>query len=130
MPYRDHLVLIVDDDQAVREALQFLLQLEGLKVHTHRRGAALLADPDLPRAGCIVVSDRMPDMDGFQLLNQLQTRNVQSPTILLLNYATVGLRARATTTGAWKVLEKPLLDNALIEAIRTILSGAVSPWSR
>jgi DNA-binding NtrC family response regulator len=75
------LVIIVDDDQAVRELLQFALRLEGLCVHAHSGGAALLADPDLNRA-------------------------------------------RAVAAGVRSVLEKPLLDNVLIDNIRAILSPA------
>jgi two-component system, LuxR family, response regulator FixJ len=123
MSDRQHLVLIADDDQAVRDALQFALKLEGLDVHTHSGGAKLLADPDLMRAGCVIVDDRMPLMDGFQLLSHLLARNIHLPSILLTDHATVGLYARATTAGVRKVLEKPLLDNALIESIRTILNG-------
>jgi two-component system response regulator FixJ len=120
---RQHLVLIADDDRAVRDALQFALKLEGLDVHAHSGGAKLLADPDLPRAGCVIVDDRMPLMDGFQLLSHLLVRNIHLPSILLTDHATAGLYARAATAGVRKVLEKPLLDNALIESIRTILSG-------
>jgi two-component system, LuxR family, response regulator FixJ len=123
MSDRQHLVLIADDDQAVRDALQFALKLEGLDVHAHSGGATLLADPDLPRAGCVIVDDRMPHMDGFQLLSHLRAQNVLLPAILLTDHATAGLHARAASAGVREVLEKPLLDNALIESIWTILSS-------
>lgn len=115
------LVLIVDDDQAVRDALQFALRLEGLRVHVHSGGAALLADPDLSQAGCVILGDRMKRMDGFALLGNLRARNLSLPTIMLTSHATPSVRARADAAGVRTVLEKPLLDNALVDNIRTIL---------
>jgi two-component system response regulator FixJ len=121
MADRRKLVLIVDDDQAVRDALQFALRLEGLCVHAHSGGAALLADPDLNQAGCVILDHRMPQMDGFALLRNLQVQNPDLPAIMLTSHATPRVRARADAAGVRQVLEKPLLDNALIDNIRTIL---------
>jgi FixJ family two-component response regulator len=115
------LVFIVDDDQAVRDALQFALRLEGLCVHVHSGGGSLLADPDLDLAGCVILDHRMPRIDGFALLCKLKARNISSPAIMLTSHATPGLRARAEAVGVWKLLEKPLLDNTLTENIRAIL---------
>jgi FixJ family two-component response regulator len=117
------LVLIVDDDQAVRDALQFALRLEGLCVHIHSGGAALLADPDLARAGCVVLGDRMKQMDGFTLLSTLKDRDIVLPAIMLTGHATPKMRARADAYGVRMVLEKPLLDNALVENINSILAA-------
>jgi two-component system response regulator FixJ len=118
-----NLVLIVDDDQAVRDALQFALRLEGLCVHAHSGGAALLDDPDLNRAGCVILGDRMRPMDGFALLKSLQARDPGLPAIMLTSHATPRIRARAEAAGVRKVLEKPLLDNTLVDDIRTILGA-------
>jgi FixJ family two-component response regulator len=114
-------VLIVDDDPAIRDALRFALSLEGFDVHAYRSGAELLADHDLPRAGCVVVDDRMPCMDGFELLGHLQARASPLPTILLTSHATDRLYARAAAAGVSVVLEKPFLDAALATSILTIL---------
>jgi len=121
MANRRDLVLIVDDDQAVRDALQFALRLEGLRVHVHSGGAALLADPDLQQAGCIILGDHLARMDGFALLKTLQARDLDAPAIMLTSHATPSVRARAQAAGVRKVLEKPLLDNSLLDDIRTIL---------
>jgi two-component system, LuxR family, response regulator FixJ len=116
------LVIIVDDDQAVRDALQFALRLEGLSVHVHAGPAALLADPGLSRADCVVLDHRMPQLDGFALLSTVQERNPNLPAILLTSHATPRVRARANAAGARMVLEKPLLENVLIDNIRSILN--------
>jgi two-component system response regulator FixJ len=118
-----NLVIIVDDDQAVREALQFALRLEGLRVHVHSGGAALLADPDLNGAGCVILDHRMPQMDGFALLNALRAHNPDLPTILLTSRVTPQVRARAQAAGVRSVLEKPLLGNVLVDRIRAVLGA-------
>ena len=118
---RKSLVFLVDDDQAVREALQFALELEGLCVRVHNRGDGLLADPDLERAGCVVVDDRNRGMDGFVLLQQLKDRNVTIPSILLSSHVTDRIRDKARAIGVSLVLEKPLMDNALQDTIRAII---------
>jgi FixJ family two-component response regulator len=121
MAYRRKLVFIVNDDRAVRDALQFSLRLEGLCVHAHSESKSLLADPDLNQAGCIVVDHRMPHLDGFALLGSLKARNISLPAIMLTSHATALVSARANAAGVHKLLEKPLLDNALIDNIRAIL---------
>jgi FixJ family two-component response regulator len=123
MAERRKLVLIVDDDQAVREALQFSLRLEGLCVHVHSGGGSLLADPDLGSARCVILDHRMPRNDGFALLCKLKAQNFVLPAIMMTGHATPRLRARADEAGVRMLLEKPLLDNALMENIRAILCG-------
>jgi two-component system response regulator FixJ len=120
-----YLVLIVDDDEAVRDALQFSLRLEGINVRTHPGGLELLADPELRSASCVILDDRMPDMDGFEILRELQIRDISSPTILLTGNATPGLQLRAAAAGARLVLEKPFLNNSLVHNVLTILSGRI-----
>ncbi len=123
MPEHQDYVMIVDDDQAVREALEFALRLEGFNVHVYSGGAELLADTDLARAGCVVVDDRMPCMDGFELLRRLEARQTPLPTILMTCHATDRLHARAAAAGVRVVLEKPFLDNALSASIQTLLGA-------
>ena len=118
-----NLVIIVDDDQAVREALQFALRTEGLCVHIHSGGASLLADPDLNRASCVILDHRMPQMDGYALLKDLRMQNPDLPAIMLTSGVAPRERARATAAGVHTVLEKPLLENVLMDNIRAILGA-------
>jgi two-component system response regulator FixJ len=117
------LIIIVDDDQAVRDSLQFALQLEGLCVHTHSGAASLLSDPDLNRAGCVILDHRMPRLDGFDLLSTIKAHNPDVPAIMLTSRITPQDKARADAAGVRSVLEKPLLDNVLMDNIRAILSA-------
>lgn len=121
MSGKRHFVLLVDDDLAVREALKFALELEGISVAVCANGAELLNHPDLPRAECLVINDKMPAMDGLEVMNRLVASQFRIPTILITGHATAGLRQRARSAGVRHILEKPLLDSALIDSIHNIL---------
>jgi FixJ family two-component response regulator len=115
------LVFIAADDQAVRDALEFALRLEGFFVRVQSDEAGLLADGRLARAACVILDDRKPHLDGFGVMRQLQAQDLSAPVILLTGYATARLRARAAAAGFRAVLEKPLLNNILLETLRSIL---------
>ena len=111
------LVIVVDDDDAVRQSLKFALEMEGLNVRLYESGDAILADRDLPVSGCLVVDYCMPAMDGIELIDRLRRRAVRLPAILITARATENLRRRAARSGFRQVLEKPLEDGALIDSI-------------
>ena len=117
----DHLVLIVDDDQAVREALKFALELDGLAVDTCDSGAELLNHPRLPEARCLVLDYQMPGMNGFAVMNELKRRNVTLPVILITAPLSREVEQRARAAGVAGVLEKPLLEDALVKKIRHVM---------
>jgi len=117
-----HLVFVVDDDLAVRESLKFTLELEGIKVHACAGGADLLDHPHLMGADCLVLDYQMPDMDGFEVMRALKARDCRVPVILVTDNASVSVRQRAAVAGVRHVVEKPLLDNLLIESITEVLN--------
>ena len=119
------LVMVVDDDLAVRESLKFALELEGMKVRVLGSGAELLAHPDLPRAQCLILDYKMPGMDGFEVLEHLAHRNLRLPVILIASHATEALRRRAAALDIRRVLEKPLSDGALADSIRDAVSDCL-----
>ncbi len=114
-------VLVVDDDEAVRDSLKFVLELEGLDVRLYEGGARLLGEAKLPEAGCLVVDHHMPGMDGVELVGQLRGRKVGLPVILITGRCTKALRARAAQAGIRQVVEKPFEDCALLDGIRDAL---------
>jgi two-component system response regulator FixJ len=116
-------VLIVDDDAAVRAALKFALEVEGFRVQLYDGAQAVLADTNLPKHGCLVVDYRMPGMDGIELVRRLRHRNVSLPAILISGRVNGQLRNRAAESGLTCVLEKPLSDAALVENIKGALSA-------
>jgi two-component system, LuxR family, response regulator FixJ len=121
MCVRPLLVLIADRDAAIRDALRFSLELEGLMVRDYNDVAALLSDPDLSAANCVVLDDRMPGIDGLELLRQFENDSIAVPVILLTNHATEHNRDRALAAGATLVLEKPFLNNGLTENVLRVV---------
>lgn len=116
-----NLVLIVDDDLAVRDALKFALELEGLSVATCGSGAELLDHPDLAHARCVVLDYVMPGMNGFGVLGELKKRHIDLPVILITAPLNREVELRAKAAGVAGVLEKPLLENVLIDKIRHVI---------
>jgi len=114
------LVLVVDDDAAVRNSLRFSLQIEGFAVSDFRDGNELLSQAELPRSDCLVVDYHLPGMSGLEVLNQLRERHVSVPAILITSHPSPILRERAAAAGA-RIVEKPLLGDALIESVRDLL---------
>jgi two-component system response regulator FixJ len=115
-------VIVVDDDDAVRNSLKFALELEGLSVHLFKGGAELLAEADLPRAGCFVIDYNMPGMSGIELVGKLRQRQIHSPAILIASQVTDDLNGLATRSGFRRVLEKPLHDSELLDSIHAALA--------
>lgn len=124
MSQRTGIVIVVDDDAAVRNALKFALETEGLSVVLCEGGHELLGWQDLPAGGCLVVDYRMPDMDGFELVSRLRERQISLPAILITSQVNADLRKRATEAGFYEVLEKPLHDSSLLDTVRVALASA------
>jgi two-component system, LuxR family, response regulator FixJ len=117
-------ICVVDDDAAVRNALKFALEVEGLDVRAYDGPVSLLNDLNLPPCGCLVVDYRMPVMDGLELVGVLRSRGVDAPVIMITGRASKDLRAQADKLGIRCLLEKPLSDDALLDSIHSALAGA------
>jgi len=111
---------VVDDDEAVRDSLRFLLDAAGLAVRTHASAEALLsAEPTVP--GCVLTDVRMPGMDGLELLRRLRAAAITVPVLVMTGHADVPMALRALKAGALDFLEKPFSDDALVAAVRAAL---------
>ena len=112
-------VVVVDDDDAVRSALKFWLELEGFAVETHESGRSLAA-AEVPASGCLVLDYDLPEGDGLQLLRGLRARDVSLPAVLITSRASRAVRSAAAAAGV-PIIEKPLLCDALLETVQHAL---------
>jgi|SRR6516164_6553718 FixJ family two-component response regulator len=115
------LVAVVDDDPAVCNSLKFALELEDFAVRTFGTAAEVLHAGDLDAYNCFVVDQRMPKMNGMELIDALRRQQVRAPAILIISHPTDALNARAAKASI-PIVEKPFLSNALLERIREACS--------
>jgi FixJ family two-component response regulator len=116
-------VLVVDDDPAVLNSLKFVLEIEGFPVRVFRSDEELIAAGTLPKSACLVVDYVLPGRNGLDLIAALRADGVGLPAILITSHPSAGVRQRAAAAGI-PIVEKPLLGNALTEAIRRALGRA------
>jgi two-component system response regulator FixJ len=112
------LVVIVDDDPAVRGSLAFSLETEGFAVRAFADGTALLRD--VPRAECFVIDYKLPGMNGLDVLAELRRRHIATPAILITTHPSAAVRNRAADSRTI-LIEKPLLGDALFHEIRAAI---------
>ena len=120
-------VAIVDDDEAVRDALSWLFSSKGLPTLSFASGEALLAAFDVERIGCLVLDVRMAPINGLALFEKLlASQPYCPPAIFLTGHADVPLAVSALKMGAVDFLEKPFDDTVLIERVEAALERDVS----
>ena len=114
-------VHIIDDDQALRESLAFLLRAAQLEVRSFDSAKAFLdALPDAS-VGCVITDIRMPDMSGIDLLRRLKELKVGIPVIVITGHGDVPLAVEAMKIGAADFFEKPFNDDQLVASVRAAL---------
>lgn len=118
-------VYLVDDDQALRTALKFSLELEGFDVRTFENGEDLLRARLPHRGGCLILDQNLPGLSGLEALSVLRSRAVNLPALLITSHLAAGLRDTAKTAKA-TVVEKPLLGDVLVGCIWRALDEAKS----
>jgi two-component system, LuxR family, response regulator FixJ len=116
-------VVVVDDDPAVRNSLQFSLEIEGFTVRSYANAAELLGLSELPYCNCLVVDQRLPGMNGLDLIAALRARHLAAPAILITSQPSVAVSERAAKTDVL-IVEKPLLGNSLLDKIHDMVHGA------
>lgn len=118
----DAVVHIIDDDQAVRDSLAFLLEAADFDVKTYVSAIEFLENFDGMAGDCIVTDVRMPDMSGLELVRHLKERGATTPIIVITGHGDVPLAVEAMRAGVVDFIEKPFDDEILLKA----LGGALS----
>jgi len=111
------LIAIVDDDQAMREALFDLLQVEGFSARAFADAAAFLAAAAVTEFGCLLTDVRMPGIDGIELQQCLRARGSSMPVIFVTSDEDGVTRTQAMNDGATAYLTKPLANAELVRSL-------------
>src|SRR3954449_11043368 len=111
------LVVVVDDDAAVRGSLKFALEIEGFAVRTYPKGADLLEDLRLADCACFIIDQKLPGMNGLEVVAELRKGHIATPVILITSHPNDAVQQGAAQAGV-PIVEKPLLGNALIDRVR------------
>ncbi|MGP3696954.1 response regulator transcription factor [Rhodobacter sp. NSM] len=110
-------VHIIDDDEAIRDALSFLFASRGLDVRGWPSGEAFLEALPLPDCACIMLDVRMGALSGPDTFDSLRAAGCTAPVIFLTGHADVPVAVRALKAGAFDFVEKPFNDNALVDLV-------------
>ena len=115
-------VFVLDDDDAVRDALGALLESCGLPFKTYASGEPFLAELTADTVGCVVLDVRMPGLSGLELQARLNRMNIPLPVIIVTGHGDLPMAVRAMKAGAVDFIEKPFDDEVILESIREALS--------
>jgi two-component system response regulator FixJ len=117
---------VIDDDDAARDALTFLLSAANFSVRAYESAKAFFTDVPTSGTGCIITDVRMPEISGLELLRQLKSNGISCPVIVVTGQADVPVAIEAIKLGAVDFIEKPYDAEVLLGAVRFALSGQAS----
>ena len=117
-------IWVVDDDEAMRSSLQWLMESVGMNVQAYSSADEFLASHYPGRHGVLLLDVRMPGMSGLELLEKLTKEQMVPPTIIITGHGDVPMAVRAMKQGAIDFIEKPFNDEVLLDAIRRAVNSA------
>jgi FixJ family two-component response regulator len=115
-------VFIVDDDAAVRDSIQELVESVGLRAESHSSGQAFLASYQPQRSGCLVLDVRMAGMSGLVLQEKLNELGARIPVIIITGHGDVPMAVHALKAGAVDFVQKPYRHQLLLDSINNALT--------
>jgi FixJ family two-component response regulator len=116
-------VFVVDDDQAMRHSLKWLIESVGLRVRAFGSAEEFLQTYYPGQAGCLLLDVRMPGMSGLDLQAYLAREEIALPVIIITGHGDVPMAVRAMQAGAMDFIEKPFKDDDLLASIRAALAA-------
>ena len=114
-------VHLIDDDEAVRDSLSFVLEMNDLKARTYASATEFLDVADKLRSGCVVTDVRMPDVSGLDLVRKLKERQIDLPIVMITGHGDVPLAVEAMRAGVVDFIEKPFENEVLLKSVRAAL---------
>ena len=121
----EQIVYVIDDDDAARQSLEFLLKTVGIKVFGFESAKVFLEKLPHIKSGCIITDVRMPEITGIDLLRRVR-ESVDIPVIVITGHGDVSLAVEAMKVGAVDFLEKPFDDDALLSSVHSALNKGAS----
>jgi len=118
----DAIVHVIDDDEAVRQSIEFLLRTAGVTARTYDSASTFLNALPTIDPGCIITDVRMPGISGIDLLRRLGEMRIKMPVIVITGHGDVPLAVEAMKIGAVDFLEKPFEDELLLGSVRSALN--------
>ena len=126
----ESVVHVVDDDEAMRHSLAFLLRSANLQVQTYDSAEVFLESLAKVSMGCVITDVRMPGMNGMELLQRIRGRKIALPVIVMTGHGDVRLAVEAMKGGAVHFIEKPFDDDDLLAAVRSALNSQATDNER
>ncbi len=123
-------IFVIDDDDAVRQSLEFLLKTAGYAVTGFESAKAFLDILPQLQSGCIITDVRMPEISGIDLLRRVKELRVDIPVIVITGHGDISLAVDAMKLGAVDFLEKPFDDDQLLAALKSALSQGADQAER
>ncbi len=123
----DAIVYIVDDDSAMRDALQALFASVEIKTQAFESGDLFLEEWDPERKSCIVLDVRMPGMSGYRLQDRLKSEGHNASIIFLTGYGKLPMAVQAMRLGAVDFMEKPVNEDDLLQRVKEALAAKRTP---
>jgi two-component system response regulator FixJ len=117
------IVHLIDDDEAVRASLAFILEMNDLPSRSYASALEFLKIAGSLEGGCVVTDVRMPDMSGLDLVGQMKERGIKLPVVVITGHGDVPLAVEAMRAGVIDFLEKPFDDTALLRSVRMALDA-------
>ncbi|MDE2220638.1 MAG: response regulator transcription factor [Gammaproteobacteria bacterium] len=115
-------VFIVDDDEAVRSSVRFLIRSVGLQAQVYPSAQEFLAVYDPRHPGCLLLDVRMPGMSGLELQQELNRRGATIPVVFISGHGDVPMAVEAMQQGAFDFLQKPFRDQDLLDRVQRALT--------
>lgn len=120
-------IVVIDDDDAVRDSVSTLLEAHGFSVRCFSSGPEFLQSNFQGKTACLLLDYHMPDMTGIDLLDELKRRGFSYPTVLITGLSDAMIQKRAEAAGVLEVLRKPTPHQVILDAVRHALSAS---WER
>lgn len=129
MKLSDMVVYVVDDDEAVRKSILYLLTAKGFQVSVYASGEAFLESAEILRGGCVILDLRMGGLSGLQVFDVLREQGSPLVPLFLSGHGDISLAVDATKKGAFGWLEKPCKDSVLHDTVTQAMQEAARAYA-